>query len=151
MVAPIIAGILRGAAAVAMRGGGRVAAGRIGLITRLEGVEEVVQALNTVHTNLAPHKVERVVQDWIDDDFIPEAQRVVPVDTGELRDSIDGEASGYIANVHADAEHASYVEYGTSQMKAQPYMEPTAKKLAPKLVRAIGRQATINVKTEGPK
>lgn len=46
-----------------------------------------------------------------------EAQAIVPVDTGELRDSgkveVRETAKGAVADVIFDAAHASYVEFGT--------------------------------------
>lgn len=57
------------------------------------------------------------------------AKRYAPVDTGELRSSIAGSVSGSTVKdctgrVEATADHAEYVEYGTSKMAAQPYLRP---------------------------
>lgn len=52
------------------------------------------------------------------------AKRIVPVDTGELHDSIHTEVSDEGMFVVADADHASHVELGTSKMAAQPYLRP---------------------------
>ena len=54
------------------------------------------------------------------------AQRYAPVDTGNLRRSIqlsikDNEMT---AEVAATAEYSAYVEYGTRFMNAQPYAKP---------------------------
>jgi HK97 gp10 family phage protein len=56
------------------------------------------------------------------------AKRMCPVDTGRLRDSIDVQISedalaitGIIA---PHTEYAGFVEFGTSKMRAQPYMRP---------------------------
>jgi HK97 gp10 family phage protein len=44
-----------------------------------------------------------------------------------LRDSIHQEIEGpYVGSLIASTEYADYVEYGTSKMEAQPYMEPAA-------------------------
>jgi hypothetical protein len=46
------------------------------------------------------------------------ARKIVPVDTGFLRDSI-----GYNRrSIWASAHYASYVEFGTDRMRAQPYL-----------------------------
>lgn len=55
-------------------------------------------------------------------DIAADARRFVPVDTGELRSSI--RVDDTTAEVVADAEHAGYVELGTSRMAAQPYLRP---------------------------
>lgn len=54
------------------------------------------------------------------------AQRNAPVDTGNLRRSInlsikDG---GMTAEITAMAEYSGYVEYGTRFMNAQPFIAP---------------------------
>jgi HK97 gp10 family phage protein len=48
------------------------------------------------------------------------AKEIVPVDTGALRDSISA-GPDYLA---ADMPYASFVEYGTEKMDAQPFMTP---------------------------
>lgn len=56
------------------------------------------------------------------------AVRLVPVDTGRLRSSIaqalgsDGE--GLYGIVGTDVEYGPYIEFGTSRMRAQPYLRP---------------------------
>lgn len=50
------------------------------------------------------------------------AQRMAPVDTGALRDSIFAEHGRVVATV----EYAPFVEYGTSDTDAQPFMRPAA-------------------------
>ena len=58
-----------------------------------------------------------------------EAQRIVPVDTGALRTSIQEGAifldrEKVTATVVALQDYASYVEKGTWKMRAQPYLKP---------------------------
>lgn len=55
-----------------------------------------------------------------------DASSGAPVDKGELRDSIRGEASGTSGTVRATARHANFVESGTFKDKAQPFMGPAA-------------------------
>ena len=54
------------------------------------------------------------------------AKMLCPVDTGNLRNSITHEVVMEDSAVHigTNVEYAAYVEYGTSKMKAQPYLEP---------------------------
>lgn len=48
------------------------------------------------------------------------ARRRAPVDTGKLRDSI--QANG--ARFGSDVDYALYVEFGTTDTPAQPYLRP---------------------------
>ena len=54
------------------------------------------------------------------------AKRKCPVDTGNLRNSITHGVEDYTAYIGTNVEYAPYVEYGTSRMKAQPFIRPAA-------------------------
>jgi len=56
--------------------------------------------------------------------IVDAAKRIVPIDTGDLHDSIHAETTGEGMYVVADSEHAVFVEQGTSKMPAQPYLRP---------------------------
>jgi hypothetical protein len=69
---------------------------------------------------------------------VAEVQRLVPVDTGNLRRSI---ASGNMPNNEgiyigaiADAPYALTIEKGLAGHRAQPYLEPGAMQAIPKIV-----------------
>lgn len=53
-----------------------------------------------------------------------EAQLRTPVDTGYLKGSIIHETEKDSVKVGTNAEYAHYVEYGTSNQAAQPYLRP---------------------------
>ena len=62
------------------------------------------------------------------------AKRECPVDTGALRNSISVSfESDYGTFVSAEMPYAAYVEYGTKNMEAQPYMRPAAEAEVAKL------------------
>ena len=68
--------------------------------------------------------MERVV-----DLIVQKAQALAPVDTGRLRSSVEGAvvkmSNDLIsAQVQATAEYANYIEFGTSNMRAQPFLTP---------------------------
>jgi HK97 gp10 family phage protein len=52
------------------------------------------------------------------------AKSLCPVDTGRLRDSIEADADGCRAEISANTDYASYVEFGTSKSAPQPYLVP---------------------------
>ena len=47
-----------------------------------------------------------------------------PVDTGNLRSSIDYEVSSDDADIFTPVQYAAHIEYGTSNMAAQPFLRP---------------------------
>lgn len=49
---------------------------------------------------------------------------LTPVDTGNLRDSIDYIVDDKSVTIGTNVEYAPYVEFGTSRQKAQPYLLP---------------------------
>lgn len=53
------------------------------------------------------------------------AMSSAPVDTGHLKRSINMNMGDYSVTVKASAEYASYVEYGTRYMSAQPFIRPS--------------------------
>lgn len=53
-----------------------------------------------------------------------EARAACPVDTGTLRDSIEFTSDDKSASISANTNYASFVEYGTYKMAAQPYLRP---------------------------
>lgn len=53
------------------------------------------------------------------------AKNLAPVDTGNLRNTIAaGKERDLVYRVTAHADYAIYVEMGTRNMSAQPYLEP---------------------------
>lgn len=52
------------------------------------------------------------------------AKKLCPVDTGNLRNSIDYDVLDDTMQVGTNVEYASFVELGTSRQKAQPYLKP---------------------------
>jgi hypothetical protein len=78
--------------------------------------------------------MERVASDALSEKIdlalnagVESAQRLVPIDTGELHDGIhiieQTDTNGSYGVT--DVEHAEPVEFGTSKMQAQPYLRPS--------------------------
>lgn len=67
-----------------------------------------------------------------------QAKSAAPVDTGNLRNSIQAEpktvTSKYTWRVFVGAEYAKYVEYGTVRMAARPYFTPAVEKIRPEFI-----------------
>lgn len=61
------------------------------------------------------------------EDIAEDTRRSAPVDTGRLKASI--EADGNRVNIGGgDVDYAVYVEFGTRNMAAQPFIRPNAYK-----------------------
>ena len=58
--------------------------------------------------------------------MLAESQDLVPVDTGNLRDSLTLDEDGGSATVSTDVPYALAVEFGSARQAAQPYMRPAA-------------------------
>lgn len=60
-----------------------------------------------------------------------EAKRLCPVDTGRLRSSIShdlaSDSRGIYARIGSSVRYAAYVELGTRNARAQPYLRPALK------------------------
>lgn len=85
---------------------------------KLSGFDELSKKLT-----LMQHKTEKNVKKLKEDTVevgIKTAQERVPVDTGELKNSIKETKEG----MEVDAKHAVHVEYGTFKTPAQPYFRP---------------------------
>lgn len=78
-------------------------------------------------------------------DIEGQAKTVVPVDTGNLKNSIQTEAgdSDLTKYVGPHTDYAVYVEYGTYKTRAQPYMRPAAEQVAPGFIAAMKQIADI--------
>ncbi len=73
------------------------------------------------------------------------AREMVPVRTGHLLASIradlgdaeDGSEAFSPVTVVADAAYASYVEFGTSRMEAEPFMQPAVEEIEPEIMEEV--------------
>lgn len=79
------------------------------------------------------------------EEIVADAQAVVPVKTGFLRDSISAQAvSDLEVDIEAAAPYSAAVEYGTQRMPARPYLTPAVEKARgrlPELVAEALRKA----------
>lgn len=75
----------------------------------------------------------------IGDEIVAFARGIVPIRTGFLRDSIFSDLieSDLNLTVAATASYAGYVEFGTSRMRAQPYLRPALDASQQRIVGAI--------------
>jgi len=67
------------------------------------------------------------------------AKMVVPVDTGNLKNSIQTTVTdgGLEATTETHVEYCEYVEFGTYKMGARPYMTPAAERVSPQYESAM--------------
>lgn len=91
------------------------------------GLPQILQ--HTVEVGFESEDVEIEVDysyacDIFVDTFLAIATRLVPVDTGYLRSTLDAWTDGFWCEATTECEYAEYVEYGTEYQKPQPYFEP---------------------------
>ena len=85
-------------------------------ITYDNGLSKIAESLSENIGEIIASGAQRVCES---------AKAVCPVDTGALRESISVECSGNRAEISANTDYASYVEFGTSKMAPQPYLVPS--------------------------
>jgi HK97 gp10 family phage protein len=100
-----------------------------------EGVEEFKAAMERFDSGMQTHVHEQLAS-WAED-VKTLAKQLVPVRTGFLRSSIYAKISEWVAEIGAEATYALLVEFGTSHMRAQPYLYPSIQEHLPRLEQII--------------
>lgn len=103
------------------------------MTVKVTGLDSLLGDFNQLIRGLDGEIVQEAGQEWLDQTVVPAAQSTVSVETGELRDSIKGEANGNTLHLKAEAEHASWVEQGTIRTPARPFAEPAVQNNLDKL------------------
>lgn len=80
-----------------------------------------------------PRNTEKLKEKAVDTGYNT-AIRAVPVDTGELKSSIDKNEGG----LGVSADHALPIEFGTFKMPAQPFIRPAFEEMKKVVDRNIG-------------
>ena len=100
--------------------------------------------------------IQAAIRDGIKDaitkacfDVEAEAKNTVPVDTGNLKNSIQADLDNIESlegEVGTGVEYAAYIEYGTSKMPARPYLTPAAEKVAGSFTEVVTRLINSKMK-----
>ena len=115
----------------------------------IENEADIARLMQTL-----PSEAFEAVQKWAEEIALRLAERakeVVPVRTGHLLESIspvfgedfddpdsDGSPRAFEpVQVVADTPYASFVEFGTSKMAAQPFLGPAAEELEPEFLSGV--------------
>jgi HK97 gp10 family phage protein len=106
-------------------------------ITGYDKLQAQLKTLQDLETKSAEMAMASIV--------LEDSQALVPVRTGELKDSGHIEDTDGV-NVIYDAEHAVFVEFGTYKMAAQPYLRPAMDENEGKIVRAAGEAIQAEIK-----
>lgn len=73
-------------------------------------------------------------------DIVRDAQAIVPVDTGHLKNSIGFDMpTPFEANIGPTANYGGYIEFGTSRMGPRPYMGPAFDRNLPLFIAATAQ------------
>lgn len=109
----------------------------------VENDGDIIRLLQTL-----PPEIFEKVQQVLKNGAIQLAERareLAPVRTGhlmasiraELGENMEGQAAFDPVQVIADTPYASFVEFGTSRMKAQPFLGPAAEQVEPEVLEEI--------------
>jgi HK97 gp10 family phage protein len=101
-------------------------------------LQKQLEELAKIDTRFAAIKMAEKVYD--------RSQNLVPVDTGDLKDSGKVIEAGEGAQVIYDAGHALHVEFGTVKMKAQPYLRPAYEAEQRELVETAAKEIEAAIK-----
>lgn len=67
-----------------------------------------------------------------------DAREFAPVHTGYLKARIQAMSAGLVGFVVSEADYSGYVEHGTSDTPAQPYLRPASELAGPRLADDLG-------------
>jgi HK97 gp10 family phage protein len=108
----------------------------------IEGADDLLRKLAELTKVAQGEVVQRAVMDGA---YIVEreAKRIVPVDTGNLKNSIRSEldeieATRVTAVTGTNVEYAPYVELGTGRQRPKPYLRPALDTQQGLIERAVG-------------
>ena len=100
-------------------------------------LQKQLKALEDMETKSAEMAVASII--------LEDSQSLVPVDTGELKDSGGvNDLNGVM--VEYTAPHAMFVEFGTYKMNAQPYLRPAIDNNKAKLTKGAGGAIQAEIK-----
>lgn len=89
-------------------------------VVRVIGVSELVARL--LKGTLLGEVAATTAVNGMAEDVAAAARELAPVQTGRLRDSITSDGN----RAYTDVEYAPFVEYGTANMSAEPFLRPAA-------------------------
>lgn len=103
----------------------------------VSGVDEAIAALSRYEVITRAGIAE--AQASAANDTATLAKRLCPVDTGRLRSSIRPriDKANLDAEVYTDVYYAEYVEFGTVNMEAEPFLRPAWEQIQPFYVRDV--------------
>ena len=117
-------------------------------IVGLRELEDKLSRLDEKLKQALEEALEEIAEKIRDD-----AKDLAPVDTGSLRESIRVEKEGDLQvsviaggggvinpRTGREVDYAGYVEFGTSRMSPQPYMQPALEKNRDEILRIIERK-----------
>ncbi len=91
---------------------------------KVVGVEKLVARFEAL--GLAAEPALEAAEEAIGQDVVDYARDLVPVLTGNLRDSLTFERGLGFARVYTDVVYAGQVEYGGAHNPPEPYLRPAA-------------------------
>ncbi|MDH7477097.1 MAG: HK97 gp10 family phage protein [Candidatus Bathyarchaeota archaeon] len=101
----------------------------------VEGFEEFKMAMERFDSTMQEH-VHKLLAGWAEE-AKAYAKQLAPVRTGRLRSSIYAKIQDWVAQIGAEATYALFVEFGTRNMQARPFLYPAIQEYLPRLEQII--------------
>lgn len=111
---------------------------------KLRGMDELMSQIERIG-NIAEEKLVPLLKEAAEETILPEAKRLVPVDTGELRDSLEIRETPNGIELYAGTDHALPVEFGTVHQEAQPYMRPAIDTQSDAMLKKVADRLEIEI------
>lgn len=103
----------------------------------IRGINVLIRRAKDIRRAMEQDAFLGAAQDWVDQDVVPYAQSIAPVDTGAFRDGIGGAVNPNQIRIYASAPHSTEVEEGTINMPARPTLAPAIQKMRRKLLARV--------------
>ncbi len=110
-------------------------------MSSIRGADKLLKQLNELqHLKTKEAKLEMAKV------LFNESQNLVPVDTGELKDSGSIEEDGDNVSVGYSADHAIFQEFGTIYQTGTPFLRPAIDNTSHKLTKVAGEEIEAEIR-----
>lgn len=111
---------------------------------KLKGLDELMSQIERIG-NIADEKLVPILKEAAEQTILPESQRLVPVDKGDLKASLEIRETPQGVALYAGTDHALPVEFGTVHMAAQPYLRPAIDTQSDAMLKKVAEKLDVEI------